>query len=84
MYDYHLLGIGLAYSDCRNVASVPHGAAREAFWDAYRDVDRREAVLDAPLATLYALSVAVQRPRFPGWAVPLRQEAESGKQLMFS
>jgi len=35
VYDYHLLGIGPRYSDCRNVAGSLGQRARAAFWEAY-------------------------------------------------
>ncbi|MBI2941887.1 MAG: hypothetical protein HYY04_15770 [Chloroflexi bacterium] len=68
VYDYHLLGIGLAYSDCRNVAGSLGPKARATFWEAYGPVDEREAILDKPIAALYVLGVALQRPRLPAWA----------------
>lgn len=44
VYDYHLLGIGLAYSDCRNVAGSLGERVQSAFWEAYGSVDEREAL----------------------------------------
>ena len=78
VFDYHLLGIGPAASDCRNVASSPRAGAAGAFWDTHGPVDEQEVVLDAPVAVLYALSVAVQLPRLPRWARPLVREARDG------
>ena len=68
VFDYHLLGIGLAHSDCRNVVGSFGERAREAFWEAYGETDPREAVLDAPLSVLHALAVAARRLEFPSWA----------------
>jgi hypothetical protein len=68
VFDYHLLGVGMRYSDCRNVAGSLSGAAVGAFWDTYGSVDPREAKLDQPLAALHALHVASHMPRFPTWA----------------
>jgi hypothetical protein len=79
VYDYHLLGIGLAYSDCRNVVSSLGEQARPAFWEAYGPVDEREAILDAPVSVLFSLSVAVQMPRFPHWANECLRKAKSGE-----
>lgn len=81
VYDYHLLGIGPVYSDCRNVGSALRGAARAAFWAAYGKVDEREAILDAPVSILSALHVAAQRPELPGWARPLVREVTTGALL---
>lgn len=79
VFDYHLMGIGPAYSDYRNVLSVLHGPAAEAFKAAFGPVDERDATLDAPTAILYSLYEASQRPRLPGWAKGLVQEAASGE-----
>ncbi len=48
------------------------------FREAYGPVDRREAILDRPLATLYNLCVASRLPEFPGWAEASRERAMSG------
>jgi hypothetical protein len=68
VFDYHLLGIGMRYSDCRNVSGSLAGDAVAAFWDAYGRVDPRETKLDRPLATLYSLDVASRMSHFPEWA----------------
>lgn len=79
VFDYHLLGIGMAYSDCRNVLGCLGGPAASAFKDAYGPFDRTEALLDGPVAVLAALSEAVCRPKLPGWAGPLVRQATSGE-----
>lgn len=78
IFDYHLLGIGMRYSDCRNVTSSLSGNAVESFWDAYGDIDPRECVLDSPLATLYSLHVASRRSNFPKWAKPCLDDVING------
>ena len=78
-YDYHLLGIGPRYSDCRNVVGSLGERAVRAFWETYGPVDEREAILDAPVSILYSLQVASGRPCFPGWARGAMQEVESGE-----
>jgi hypothetical protein len=77
-FDYHLLGVGMRYSDCRNVAGSLSGEAVPAFWDGYGPVDPREAVLDAPLADLYALLAGARLARFPAWAEESRQRLVCG------
>ena len=67
VFDLHLLGIGLRHSDCRNVTSSLGPAAASAFRQAYGPTDRREALLDAALAPLYSLWVAIQRTTLPAW-----------------
>ena len=49
-------------SDVRNVTSSLAGEAVSAFETAYGDLDPREAVLDAPLSTLFDLHVAARHP----------------------
>jgi hypothetical protein len=78
VYDYHLLGIGLRTSDCRNAAGSLGERAAAAFWEAYGPVDAREGILDEPMATLYGLLVAVRSPRFPDWARDCVRMVESG------
>jgi SAM-dependent methyltransferase len=74
VFDYHLLGIGPAAGDYRNVTGSLEDPARRAFQVAYGEVDEREAILDAPVAVLHALGVAVRRPALPRWALPLVSE----------
>jgi hypothetical protein len=78
VFDYHLLGIGPAYSDCRNVVGSLGEQAESAFWEAYGPVDEREAILDAPVSVLFSLSVAMQRPRLPKWAHACVEKAKNG------
>lgn len=78
IFDYHLLGIGMRYSDYRNVSGALSARARSAFQHAYGPVDEREAVLDAPVAVLYALHSALQWPQLPRWALELVHEVTAG------
>ena len=78
IFDYHLLGVGMRYSDCRNVTgSLSDGAVR-AFWQTYGDVDAREEKLDRPLATLHNLVMAARLPGWPQWADSSRERVLSG------
>lgn len=79
VYDYHLLGIGVPYSDWRNVIGSLGKRAKAAFIEAYGPVDEREALLDAPLSILFGLAVAVQRPHLPEWAKDLLPAVQSGR-----
>ncbi len=78
VFDYHLLGVGMRYSDCRNVTASLSGGAAGAFWDTYGPLDRREEILDRPLATLYSLAVATRRSEFPSWAESSRDRVIKG------
>lgn len=79
VFDYHLLGIGMRYSDWRNVTGSLSGGAVSAFRDAYGLVDPREETLDRPLATLHTLHVATRTATFPGWARSSRQCVLTGE-----
>ena len=79
VFDYHLLGLGLRYSDCRNVTgSLGHDAA-DAFQSAYGATDPVEKILDDLLAPLYALVVAFRRSKFPSWAEQSLNLAKTGE-----
>jgi hypothetical protein len=79
IFDYHLLGLGLRYSDCRNVTVALEGSAVSAFWEIYGSVDPREVLLDRPLATLFNLHEAACLPEFPRWAEESRQRVLNGE-----
>lgn len=79
VFDYHLLGIGLRYSDCRNVVGSLGERAAMAFWETYGPVDEREQLLDGPTSVLYALFVASHRPGFPSWTQGCLQSVENGE-----
>jgi hypothetical protein len=78
VFDYNLLGLGMPYSDCRNVTGSLSGEAVSAFWDTYGDVDPREEKLDRPLAALYSLAVASRMTRLPQWAESSRDRVING------
>lgn len=79
VFDYHLLGIGLRYSDWRNVTGSLRSLARDAFIGTYGEVDEKERVLDRLLAPLHALVVALQRPKFPSWGRDSLELVETGQ-----
>ncbi|MFO8060376.1 MAG: phosphotransferase [Bacillota bacterium] len=79
VYDYHLMGVGPACCDCRNVLSVLEGDATAAFRRTYRPLPEEYFVLDEPLATLYALDQATTYSQLPAWAERLVRQFESGE-----
>ena len=79
VFDYHLLGLGPAYCDIRNVHGSLSKRARAAFGAGYGPVDERVAALDAPLSLLYSLQVALHLPQLPGWAQGCRQRVVNGE-----
>ena len=79
VFDYHLLGLGMRYSDCRNVTGSLGPDAANAFRSAYGETDPREKVLDDLVAPLCALVEAFRRPRFPSWAKASLEIAETGE-----
>ena len=78
VFDYHLLGMGMRYSDVRNVRFSLTGAAVPAFDEAYGSLDPREQTLDRPLATLHNLHTALRMADFPSWARHSRERVISG------
>ena len=68
VFDYHLLGLGLRYSDYRNVTGSLGPEAAAAFRTAYGETDPMEKVLDDVMAPLCALIEAFRRRRLPAWA----------------
>lgn len=78
VFDYHLLGIGMAYSDCRNVVGSLLGGARDAFHETYGKTSDLERLLDAPVAVLHALLQAAECTPLPRWAGPLIDMIDNG------
>ncbi len=68
VFDYHLLGIGPACCDIRNVCGSLGPPAKDAFIARYGKTDDSIAILDRPLSILYSLQVASMLPKLPGWA----------------
>lgn len=79
VFDYHLLGLGLRYSDYRNVLGSLGRNAASAFRSEYGEADPREKVLDDLMAPLFALLVAFRRSKFPSWAEPHLELAKTGE-----
>ena len=79
VFDYHLLGLGLRYSDYRNALSSLGQNAAAAFRSEFGETDPREKVLDDLMAPLYALAVAFRRHKFPAWAEPHLELAKTGE-----
>ena len=70
VFDYDCFGIGLAYSDWRNVTHSLKNRARDAFAHAYGEINQLEKIIDEPLSVLYNLVVASSRQQLPDWAKP--------------
>jgi hypothetical protein len=79
VFDYHLMGLGPAYCDCRNATGSLGEEAKAAFWETYGRADEREMILDAPLSVLVSLHAAVALPRFPRWAKELLERVRTGE-----
>ena len=79
VFDYHLLGLGPAYCDIRNVRGSLGERARAAFSEGYGAVDEQIALWEVPLSLLYSLQVAAQLPQLPGWAKECVQRVMSGE-----
>ncbi|MHB8928437.1 MAG: hypothetical protein ACYC9Q_12445 [Bacillota bacterium] len=75
MYDYHLVGVGLPWGDCRNVAGSLDEPARTAFWEAYGPGGKRRRRLDEPTSILCGLLAALRLPKLPRWGEVCLEEA---------
>ncbi len=79
VYDYHLMGVGPACCDLRNVLSTLTGVAAAAFTETYGPVPEAHFILDRPLATLTALHQAALQSALPVWAQDAVRQVESGE-----
>ncbi len=77
MFDYNLLGKGMAVSDLRNVTYSLSPAAQDAFLAAYGPFDQTEALLDDIIAPVVTLFLACKRQIFPSWAEEALQEVKT-------
>lgn len=82
MFDYNLMGMGMAYGDVRNVISSMGKEAAKAFCDAYgvNGLDE-EKLADDFLAHMVTLCIASQREVFPAWAGESLEMLKNGKLL---
>ncbi len=79
VYDYDQFSVGTVYSDWRNVTYSLQGRAREAFIATYGEVSESEYRIDDVLSILHGLIVAVERDKFPEWALPLHNSIGNGE-----
>ena len=79
MFDYNFLGVGMRYSDIRNVCSSLSTEAAQAFVKAYGGYDPLEKDLDEFCSVLVDLASAYQRPHFPKWAKQSLEAVHSGR-----
>lgn len=79
MFDYNLLGKGIAYGDIRNVTNSLSHEAAEAFIQEYDDdITEEQKKADAFLAPLVNLVNACRRDTFPSWAKDSLKELKNG------
>lgn len=82
MFDYNLLGKGIAYGDIRNVTSSLSREAAEAFLKEYGDkFDEEQKKADAFMAPLVTLVSACKYETFPSWAKASLAEVKNGNVL---
>ena len=82
MFDYNLMGKGMAYGDIRNVTSSLSAEAAEAFLDEYSIEGMEEQVIaDEVISPLVTLFFACQQEQFPGWAKESLVELKNGEIL---
>ncbi len=79
MFDYNLLGKGIAYGDIRNVVSSLSCEAAEAFLQEYgNDISEEQKKADAFIAPLVTLIIACEYETFPDWAKDSLAELKNG------
>lgn len=78
MYDYNLMGLGLAASDTANVCYSLSPVCRAAFKETCGSADPAEEALARALEGPVALALAGKRPTWPTWAGGLLQQALNG------
>lgn len=82
MFDYNLMGMGMAYGDVRNVISSMGEEAAKAFCNTYGvDGLDEEKLADDFLAHMVTLCIASQREVFPAWAGESLEMLKNGKLL---
>lgn len=83
MFDYNLLGKGIAYGDVRNVISSLSHEAADAFLEEYgNDIAGEQIRADAFIAPLVTLFLACEQEDFPSWANASLMELKNGDILM--
>lgn len=79
MFDYNLLGKGIAYGDIRNVTGSLSRKAAEAFMEEYGDdIAEEQKKADAFIAPLVTLFSACEQENFPFWAEASLEELKNG------
>ena len=82
MFDYNLLGKGIAYGDIRNVTGSLSPEAAAAFIQEYGDdIDEEQKKADAFIAPLVTLANACRYETFPTWAAASLEELKNGELL---
>lgn len=82
LFDYNLLGKGIAYGDIRNVTSSLSHEAAEVFLKEYGDdLPEEQKKADAFIAPLVTLFLACKYSAFPSWAKDSLEELKSGEIL---
>lgn len=82
MFDYNLLGKGIAYGDIRNVTGSLSSEAAAAFIQEYGDdIDEEQKKADAFIAPLVTLANACRYETFPTWAATSLEELKNGELL---
>ena len=81
MYDFHLMGYGMAYSDIRNVLTVLDDSSKKIFLEHYGNYNEDEKILDDPISILVALCISLNFEKRPSWTRGLIQSVFSGEFL---
>lgn len=79
MFDFNLMGIGLAYFDIKNVTYGFSDILYDIFMEEYGSYDKEEELLYDVLSPIISLDVAYRKNEFPKWGVDSLEELTSGK-----
>lgn len=79
MFDYNMLGEGLAYGDIRNVLSCLNEEMSALFIKTYGPFSPYEEAIDGVIGDLFSLLVAYERVSFPKWAQASLDKLLSGQ-----
>lgn len=79
MFDYNMVGKGLAYFDLQNVCYALNKKMKDLFLKTYGAFNEREVLVYNVLNPLITLSIAFSKSEFPKWAKNAIEEIYSKK-----
>ena len=83
VFDYNLMGEGLAYFDISNVMSGLNEEMRAVFIKHYGYIANTETHINHVVSHMFALIRAYKRDSFPAWAIESKELLLSGEMAQF-